>query len=62
MNSKLSAMFFCLFLLSGCVENSDGSDPRTYSSCNITESSAVFASDRARDVSQCWDGVNYLEN
>lgn len=47
--------------LSGCSENSDGSDATTYSSCSITESSALLASDRANDVSQCWDGVDYKE-
>jgi hypothetical protein len=47
-------------LLISCT-NSDGSDPTTYSSCSITSSSALFASDRARDVRQCWDGVSYEE-
>lgn len=48
--------------LVGCgAENSDGSDATTYSSCSITDSEAVFAGDRATDVSQCWDGVNYEE-
>lgn len=43
------------------AENSDGSDATTYSSCSITESGAIFAGDRAKDVSQCWDGVDYKE-
>lgn len=47
--------------LTGCSENSDGSNATTYSSCSITESSAILASDRANDVSQCWDGVDYEE-
>jgi hypothetical protein len=46
----------------GCGgENSDGSDSTTYSSCSITDLQAVFAGDRATDVSQCWDGVDYEE-
>jgi len=49
------------FLLLGCGENSDGSDKSTYSSCSITSSNALLSSDRATDVSQCWDGVNYRE-
>ncbi len=47
--------------IASCEENSDGSDKTTYSSCSITESGALFSSDRAKDVSQCWDGVNYKE-
>jgi len=43
------------------TENSDGSDATTYSSCSITQSQAIFADDRAKDVSQCWDGVNFKE-
>ena len=50
-----------LSLISCSPENSDGSDATTYSSCSITDSSALLASDRAVDVSQCWDGVNYEE-
>lgn len=49
----------------GCVscapENSDGSDASTYSSCSISTSKALLASDRAKDVSQCWDGVDFKE-
>lgn len=50
-------------LLFGCGadENSDGSDKTTYSSCSIISSEALLASDRALDVSQCWDGVDYEE-
>lgn len=47
-------------LITSCT-NSDGSDASTYSSCSITSSSALFASDRASDVRQCWDGVDYEE-
>lgn len=51
-----------VLFLAGCnEENSDGSDKTTYSSCSITDSQAVFASDRANDVAQCWDGVDYGE-
>jgi hypothetical protein len=42
-------------------ENSDGSDATTYTSCSITNSVALFADDRAKDISQCWDGVDYEE-
>lgn len=42
-------------------ENSDGSNATTYTSCSITSSSAILAADRAKDVSQCWDGVDYKE-
>jgi len=48
-------------LVSCAPENSDGSNPLTYSSCSIIDSAALLASDRAMDVSQCWDGVNYKE-
>lgn len=61
MQSKyLLAAAFVLFL-TGCNENSDGSDKTTYSSCSITDSQAIFAGDRANDVAQCWDGVDYKE-
>ena len=49
------------FLFLGCGENSDGSDKSTYSSCSITSSEAVWAEDRAEDINQCWDGVDYEE-
>lgn len=52
---------FSLSIISCSPENSDGSDATTYTSCSITSSSALFAGDRALDVSQCWDGVNYEE-
>jgi hypothetical protein len=59
---RISISFAIFALLSSCAaENSDGSDPRTYSSCSITDSSALLASDRAKDISQCWDGVDYKE-
>jgi len=57
-----NSIFIGIFLLSvGCGENSDGSDKSTYSSCSIISSSALLASDRGKDVSQCWDGVDYRE-
>lgn len=50
------------YFLTGCgSDNSDGSDPTTYSSCSIISSQAIFSSDREKDVSQCWDGVDYKE-
>jgi hypothetical protein len=49
------------FTVSCSPKNSDGSDATTYSSCSITESNALFTSDRAKDISQCWDGVSYKE-
>lgn len=57
----IATMISSLSIISCSPENSDGSDPTTYSSCSITSSSALFASDRALDVSQCWDGVDYKE-
>ena len=43
----------------GCGgSNSDGSDKTTYSSCKITSSNAMFASDREHDLSQCWNAPN----
>ena len=62
MNTKPLAILICSLALTSCGgENSDGSSKSTYSSCSITESHAILASDKARDVSQCWDGVNYKE-
>jgi len=62
MLNKILMSVSVLLLCSACTpSNSDGSDATTYSSCSITESSALFAADRASDVSQCWDGKNYEE-
>jgi len=62
MKTKLITILGCALLVSSCGgKNSDGSDKTTYSSCSITESSALLASDRARDISQCWDGVDIEE-
>jgi hypothetical protein len=63
MNIKfLTVALPCILVAVGCApENSDGSDATTYSSCRITDSGAIFAADRARDLNQCWDGVNYEE-
>ena len=59
---KLTSIIFCSLVITSCGGgNSDGSSASTYSSCSITESQALLASDRATDVSQCWDGVNYEE-
>lgn len=60
MRSIITVTLLSAMLITSC-SNSDGSDPTTYSSCSITSSSALFATDRARDVSQCWDGVDYEE-
>lgn len=61
---KLNFLYSSLLLsliLTSCkaTENEDGSDSTTYSSCKITSSSALFASDRENDLKQCWDGVDY---
>ena len=58
---KIGGIIIFIFLFLGCGENSDGSDKSTYSSCSITSSKAVWAEDRAEDISQCWDGVDYKE-
>lgn len=52
-----------IFSLTACgsESNSDGSNKSTYTSCSITSSEAILASDRAEDVSQCWDGVDFKE-
>ncbi len=43
------------FLLFACGgEGGSDNDPSTYDTCRITQSSAALASDRARDLSQCW--------
>lgn len=55
---------FVLSVLTACdggSENSDGSSKSTYSSCRISSSEALLASDRERDLDQCWDGVEYEE-
>lgn len=57
----LMVSFSLLAACGGGGENSDGSDATTYSSCTITQSDAVLAADRAKDLNQCWDGVNYEE-
>lgn len=54
------AFIFCLTAC-GSESNSDGSSKATYTSCSIISSEALLASDRAEDVSQCWDGVNFKE-
>lgn len=37
----------------GGDDSSDG-DASTYDTCRITDSDALFADDRANDISQCW--------
>jgi hypothetical protein len=54
----MKKIFFVLVLagLAGCGgSNSDGSSKSTYSSCKITSSNALFATDREHDLSQCWN-------
>lgn len=61
---RLLAVFITSLVLTACGgggDNSDGSKASTYSSCSITKSQALLASDRANDVKQCWDGVDYKE-
>jgi len=58
---RLISISLVFFLVSCGGTNSDGSSKSTYSSCSITSSEALLASDRAKDVSQCWDGVDYEE-
>ncbi|MDO6620854.1 hypothetical protein [Shewanella sp. 6_MG-2023] len=49
-------LLLSIFLLSACGgSNSDGSSKETYSSCQITASSALLASDMTKDLSQCWN-------
>jgi hypothetical protein len=62
-NNRVLLLALSALTLASCggAENSDGSKRYTYSSCSITDSGAVLASDRAKDMRQCWDGVNYEE-
>lgn len=49
-------ILICVALtLSACGSNEDGSSKSTYSSCKITSSQALYASDRSKDLSQCWN-------
>lgn len=61
MKKYIIAITASLSLASCGSENSDGSDKTTYSSCSIIDSEALYADDRANDVAQCWDGVDYEE-
>lgn len=46
----------CLLALQACGgSNSDGSSKFTYSSCKIVSSNALLASDRDKDLRQCWN-------
>ena len=58
---KIISLTVVIYLFQGCGVNSDGSSRTTYSSCSIVSSEALLATDRANDVSQCWDGVDYVE-
>lgn len=45
-----------LFIVSACGgSNDDGSAKSTYSSCKIISSKALFATDRDKDLKQCWN-------
>jgi len=61
--TKIALFLLCSSILASCGgdTNSDGSNKLTYSSCSITESNALLASDRASDIQQCWDGVDIKE-
>jgi len=41
-------------LLSACGDGGSDGDASTYDTCQIQQSSALLATDRARDLSQCW--------
>lgn len=60
---RMATILTTAFILTACggSENSDGSKKTTYSSCAITQSEAILAADRATDLKQCWDGVDYEE-
>lgn len=63
MKPLLAVLPMCAILVAcgGGGDNSDGSKSTTYSSCTITQSEALLAADRATDLQQCWDGVDYEE-
>lgn len=45
----------CVLLLTACGgDSSSDGKASTYDTCRITDSSALFASDRANDIAQCW--------
>ena len=58
---KVFILAVCILVTSCGSVNSDGSDATTYTSCSITSSEALLAGDRASDVAQCWDGLDYKE-
>lgn len=41
-------------LLTACGGGGSDGDASTYDTCQIEQSSALLATDRAKDVSQCW--------
>jgi len=43
--------------LVGCGSNTDGSSKSTYSSCKITQSKAILASNRNNDLKQRWNAA-----
>ncbi len=53
---KIAIVISLAVLVSGCGgSNEDGSSKFTYSSCKIIKSSALLASDRDKDLKQCWN-------
>lgn len=45
----------CALLLTACGgDSSSDGKASTYDTCRITDSAALFASDRANDLAQCW--------
>lgn len=63
-NMKKLIILSAIFTLSACGgSNDNGSSKYTYSSCKITSSQALFASDRDNDLKQCWNaGGNGYES
>lgn len=53
---KKVLVLLAVSLLSACGgTNADGSSKATYSSCKIIKSNALFAADRDKDLTQCWN-------
>ncbi len=52
---KFLMMLVTAVALTGC---GGGDTVDSYNVCRITSSSAALASDRAKDLKQCWSGLN----
>lgn len=52
-----ASIFMAAAFLSACGEGGGDGKASTYDTCRITASSALFASDRANDLRQCWSIV-----